>query len=319
LQLIVNGLLLKKELFMGSLGIYSFKENQLKSRLSYSINQKKLFQDIDNIPELYGAAVIYIDSHYTITELRPFDSSCRLSPIKVVLREPPQLLNQKQFALHLKGSQGNTRESKLVGELAGTVLSCGAAVLGWFVVMGSGAAIPITGGTSSAITYLAIAASTASTAQCLNGGFRSRNEVYNPTLNDALDSDEWYQNISSAVDLISLAGAAAAGAAALKTMKLLMANSSKSSLDILKGLSRAERKRLTEDIIRLNHPGVSNKILKQMVRSGQFPKSYSGIQFTQALKLQLKDAVGASMSFTGSALSGNVNSLAIGIYEELGK
>jgi hypothetical protein len=31
----------------------------------------------------------------------------------------------------------------------------------------------------------------------------------------------------------------------------------------------------------------------------------------------LKDAVGASMSFAGSALSGNVNSLAVGIYEEL--
>lgn len=44
---------------------------------------------------------------------------------------------------------------------------------------------------------------------------------------------------------------------------------------------------------------------------------YFKIQITQALKFLLKDAVGASMSFTGSALSGNVNSLAIGIYEEL--
>ena len=35
------------------------------------------------------------------------------------------------------------------------------------------------------------------------------------------------------------------------------------------------------------------------------------------LRLQVKDAIGASMSFGGSGLSGAVNSLAVGIYEEL--
>jgi len=33
-------------------------------------------------------------------------------------------------------------------------------------------------------------------------------------------------------------------------------------------------------------------------------------------KLQLKDALGASLSFTGSAMAGNVNTLAVGLYEE---
>ena len=56
-----------------------------------------------------------------------------------------------------------------------------------------------------------------------------------------------------------------------------------------------------------------------MVRSGQFPKRYSGVQITQALRLQLKDTIGASFSFGGSGLSGTVNSPAIGIYEELSK
>lgn len=127
-----------------------------------------------------------------------------------------------------------------------------------------------------------------------------------------LDSQEWYQNTTIALDVISIAGAAT-----LKAMKLLMANSGKSTFSILKGLSRAERKRLTQEIIRLNHPAVSNKILKSMVKNGRYPKRFSGLKITQSLQLQLKDAVGASMSFTGSALSGNVNSLAVGIYEEL--
>jgi cell division inhibitor SulA len=131
------------------------------------------------------------------------------------------------------------------------------------------------------------------------------------------DSQEWYQNTTIALDVISIAGAAAAGAATLKATKLLMANSGKSTLSILKGLSRAERKRLTQDIIRLNHPSVSNRVLKSMVKNGRYPKRFSGLKITQSLQLQLKDAVGASMSFAGSALSGNVNSLAVGIYEEL--
>jgi len=33
--------------------------------------------------------------------------------------------------------------------------------------------------------------------------------------------------------------------------------------------------------------------------------------------LQIKDGIGASMSFSGSALSGSLHSVAIGIYEEL--
>ena len=55
----------------------------------------------------------------------------------------------------------------------------------------------------------------------------------------------------------------------------------------------------------------------QVVACMKYPKRFSGLKITQSLQLQLKDAVGASMSFAGSALSGNVNSLAVGIYEEL--
>ncbi|WDE09115.1 hypothetical protein SG34_030580 [Thalassomonas viridans] len=296
-----------------------FDERQLKDKLSLALDQEKLFKQIDNIPELHGAGVIYIDKNYTMVELRPFSAICRIEPVKVVLREPPEGLNQAQFSAHLKGAQSDARESRLVGEIAGAALSCSAAFLGWIVVLGSSVAIPLTGGTSSAITYLAAAAGTASFLQCINGGLRIRNELNDPELNDYLDSQEWYQHITFSLDVISLAGAIAAGAATLKAVKLLQANTNKSTINILKGLSRPEKKRLTQDIIRLNHPGISNKLLKGLVRNGNFPKRYTGIQINHTLKLQLKDAIGASMSFAGSALSGTINSLAIGIYEELAK
>lgn len=297
---------------------HRYQERQLKVRLNHEINQERLFKGIDKIPGLAGAGVMYIDSSFTVVELRSYSGSSLTRP-KIILREQPKNMNQQEFAGHLKNSQSSARESRLVGEVAGTVLSCSAAVLGWIVVFGSAAAIPISGGTSSAVTYLAVAASTASSLQCINGGVRTYNESVNPELNDLYDSKEWYQNVTMALDVVSLAGAAAAGAATLKAVKLLKANTNKTTEALLKGLSSSERKRLTQDIIRLNHPGVSNQVLKRMVRSGQFPKRYSGVQITQALRLQLKDTIGASFSFGGSALSGTVNSLAIGIYEELSK
>ena len=293
-------------------------KNELRKKLSQTINQKKLFKYIDSIPELRGAAVIYIDSKDTLIELRAFTSTNNLKPIKVVLREPSNMMNQKEFASYLKGNQGNAKESRLVGEIAGTALSCGAAFLGWIVVLGSSAAIPVTGGTSAAITYLSIGAASASTGQCLNGLYRTNNEIFSPEKNDWLDSQEWYQNTMTSLDVISIAGAAAAGAATLKATKLLMANG-QTTASILNGFSRAQRKQLTTEIIRLNSPAAakSNQVLKRLVNSGAFPKRYTGIQITQALKLQIKDGIGASMSFSGSALSGSLHSVAIGIYEEL--
>ena len=301
---------------MALVGITSFGEQQLKRRLAVEIDQEALFKKIDDIFHLTGAGVIYIDSNSTVVELRKFEPVCQISPIKVVLREPPRQMSQQEFASHLKGSQSDIRESKLVGEVAGSVLSCGAAVLGWIVVLGGGAAIPLSAGASTAVSYLAVAASLASSGQCINSAIRTRNEITAPAKNDSLDSEEWYRATTVALDVISLAGAAAAGAATVKAFKLLHASSLKSSKILLQGLTRAERKRLTHEIIRMNNPGVSNLTLKRLINSGVYPKRYAGTQVSKTMILRLEDAVGASMSFVGSALSGVVNSLAIGVYEE---
>lgn len=302
---------------MALVGITSFGEQQLKRRLAVEIDQEALFKKIDDIFHLTGAGVIYIDSNSTVVELRKFEPVCQISPIKVVLREPPRQMSQQEFASHLKGSQSDIRESKLVGEVAGSVLSCGAAVLGWVVVLGSGAAIPLTAGTSVAVSYLAVAASSASTLQCIDGLVRTGSEIFDPRLVDALDSEEWYSTTTATLDVISLAGAGAAGAATLKAFKLLQAASLKSSKVILQGLSRAEKKRLTHEIIRMNQPGISNRVLKRLINTGVYPKRYAGTQISNTVALQLKDALGATMSFSGSASSGVVKSLAIGVYEEI--
>lgn len=294
----------------------SFYGNQFSQKVLANIDTKTLFKKIDAIPGLAGAGIVYIDSKYNIIELRKFEPVCQLNPIKIVLREPPQLMSQAEFASHLKGSQGNIRESKLVGELGNAAWSCGTAVLGWTVVIGSLGAIPLTGGTSSAITYLAIAGATAGFAQCFNGLIRVGAEAYSPEFKDDFDSQEWYQNTTSALDLVSLAGAGAAALGTIKAIKMMQLGTSKNTYEILKGLSRAEKKRLNREITRLNLPGASGKLIKSIARKGNI-KKYTGKQITHAFRLHLMDAIGASMSVFGSVFNGTIGTMAIGIYEEL--
>ena len=292
---------------------HKLKEKWLKDNLSAQFDLPKLFKKVDNIHRTSGARIVYIDSEFTFVELRPFQPGCHMQPVTLILREAPREYDAKSYSSKLRTDE---RESKLIGEVAGTALRCGAAVLSWVVVFGSGAAIPISGGTSAAVTYLGYAAATASTLQCINGGARTFLEVKKPETKDWLDSQEWYNSASLAIDAISVAGALASGAAVLKTVQVAKAASSKSTIEILKGLSRAERKRLTQEIIKTNHPKISSKIMKSLIRAGKYPSRFSQVQINNALSLNLKDAIGASLSFSGSAISGNVRTLAIGLYEE---
>ena len=122
---------------------------------------------------------------------------------------------------------------------------------------------------------------------------------------------------AQALDVISLAGAASSYTATVKIVFTLRNATHKSFLEILKGLNRTERKRLTEEIIRINHPGISNGVLKQLVRKKSWPTRYSTVEINQTTTLQLKDALGATLSITGSVYSGAINSIAVGIYEEM--
>lgn len=292
-----------------------FNEQRARQRIEWQVNLPQLFTAIDQIPAATGAGVIFIDHEFNMVQLRPFSPVCRRYPLQIILREPPRYLSAQNHALDLKTSR---RESKLVGEAVGTALSCGAAVLGWIVVFGSGAAVPITGGTSAAITYLGMAAASASTIQCLNGAGRVIGETMAPEMVDALDSEAWYQQTMTALDIISLAGAAAAGATTIRMVHTLRSTTGKSTRDVLSGLSRPERKRLTDEVNRLNHPGASAARLRELTRSGALPKRYSNAQLSHSIQLQLKDAIGATLSFAGSALTGTIKTLAIGFYEELG-
>lgn len=87
--------------------------------------------------------------------------------------------------------------------------------------------------------------------------------------------------------------------------------------DVLRGLTRAERRRLTKEIIKLNHPRVPSKVMKTLISAGKYPKRYSQGQMSEALALKVKEAIGARLSFVGSASSGSVRSIAVGLHEAM--
>lgn len=46
-------------------------------------------------------------------------------------------------------------------------------------------------------------------------------------------------------------------------------------------------------------------------------KRYSATEINHATITQIRDSLGAAIGFTGSAVSGNIRTIAVGLYEEL--
>lgn len=289
------------------------QEKALTQRVEANINLNKFFKEIDKIPLTHGARVVYFDAQLNSVMLRDFVPFCQSNPPTVILREKPKTISTKEFAAQLKT---NERDSKLVGELISLSLNCSAAVLSWLVIIGASISIPFTHVGGAAVVYLGYTAATASSLQCANSGYRTYNEIKDPAMNDFLDSQEWYSAAESALDTLSMLGAGASSVTVTKSLGQLSKSTGKSAGQVLKGLTRQERKRLTQDIIKLNHPGISKQTMKTLIGSGKYPKRYTQHQINHTVKLQLKEALSASITFTGSLIGGNLGDIAMGIYEQ---
>jgi hypothetical protein len=156
------------------------------------------------------------------------------------------------------------------------------------------------------VAVLAGGAASASTAQCVISGVRIYNEISRPENNDWLDSQGWFRYTATILDGISLAGAGSSAATTVRMALTLRRTSGKSMQEVLKGLSRQERRRIAEEVIRMENPGISNGMLKVFLDAGKYPKRFTQLQVSEAVRLQLKDAIGAAISFTGSAAGGLV-------------
>ncbi|CAH0212480.1 NAD synthetase [Pseudomonas carnis] len=284
-----------------------------RQRIESLINLPRLFAAIDADPAIVGAGVVYIDADFNVVTLREFQPICSIAPKRLILREAQKYIAPTQFAQQV---QDNPRESRLVGEAVNTTLSCAGAVIGWIVVLSGSVAVPFSAGASSVVVALGYTAAAASSVQCFASGYRTVNEIRNPARNDQLDSEEWYQYTMIALDAASLVGVGSSALATVKLVRLNKASTGKSVREVLRGLNRQERAKLTKELLSINDPRLTSKMIKLKQLSGDLPKRFTPTEVKHATVTQIKDALGAAIGFTGSAVSGNVRTIAIGLYEE---
>ncbi|MBF6028029.1 NAD synthetase [Pseudomonas sp. P115] len=299
---------------LASIGMDSNRSQFMaRQRIESQINLPRLFAAIDADPAIVGAGVVYIDANFNVVTLREFQPICSIAPKRLILREAQKYIAPTQFAQQV---QDNPRESRLVGEAVNTTLSCAGAVIGWIVVLSGSVAVPFSAGASSVVVALGYTAATASSLQCFASGYRTVNEIRNPAKNDQLDSEEWYQYTMIALDAASLVGVGASSLATLKLVRLNKATTGKSVREVLRGLNRQERAKLTKELLSINDPRLSSKMIKLKQLSGELSKRFTPTEVKHATVTQIKDALGAVIGFTGSAVSGNVRTIAVGLYEE---
>ncbi|MDY4302583.1 NAD synthetase [Pseudomonas salmasensis] len=284
-----------------------------RQRIESRINLPRLFAAIDADPGVVGAGVVYIDADFNVVTLREFKPICSIAPKRLILREAQKYIAPTQFAQQV---QDNPRESRLVGEAVNTTLSCAGAVIGWIVVLSGSVAVPFSAGASSVVVALGYTAAAASSVQCFASGYRTVNEIRNPARNDQLDSEEWYQYTMIALDAASLVGVGSSALATVKLVRLNKASTGKSVREVLRGLNRQERAKLTKELLSINDPRLTSKMIKLKQLSGELPKRFTPTEVKHATVTQIKDALGAAIGFTGSVVSGNVRTIAIGLYEE---
>lgn len=284
-----------------------------RQRIESLINLPRLFAAIDADPAIVGAGVVYIDADFNVVTLREYQPICSIAPKRLILREAQKYIAPTQFAQQV---QDNPRESRLVGEAVNTTLSCAGAVIGWIVVLSGSVAVPFSAGASSVVVALGYTAAAASSVQCFASGYRTVNEIRNPARNDQLDSEEWYQYTMIALDAASLVGVGSSALATVKLVRLNKASTGKSVREVLRGLNRQERAKLTKELLSINDPRLTSKMIKLKQLSGELPKRFTPTEVKHATVTQIKDALGAAIGFTGSAVSGNVRTIAIGLYEE---
>jgi len=285
-----------------------------RQRVESQVDVRRLFQVIDADPAIAGAGVVYIESDFSVVTLREFQPVCSVAPKTIVLREAPRHIAPIEFVREL---QMQPRESRLVLEAVNTAFSCTGAVISWIVGCSGTGALPFTVGASSAVVAVGYATAVASSVQCLVGARRVRNETVDPQRNDWLDSNDWYRYTQVALDVVSLAGAGTTSLATVRLVRMTKAATGKSTTEVLRGISRQERAKLTRELLSIQHPGLTSKMIRLKQLSGEFPKRFTPTQIRQTTITQIVDAMGASVSFAGSSLSGGLKTVAVGLYEEV--
>ncbi|SEE02803.1 NAD synthetase [Pseudomonas marginalis] len=279
-----------------------------------SIDLQKLFAAIDADPAIVGAGVVYLDAQLRAVVLREFQPICSVAPKTVILREAPSYVGRVEFARRLANEP---RESQVAFEAVNAALACTSAVISWVVIAGGFGLSPFTFGGSGVAAAISVVGASASSVQCIMGFQRTRYEYVDPARNDELDSNEWYQAVTIGLDAASLLSIGNTAMSTIRFVNMLKKATGKNTHQVLKGLNRQERVKLTKELLSINHPDMTRKMVKLKQMAGEMPRRHTSAEVRRGTIMQMLDAVGAVSGVAGSVRSGNIRIIAVGLYEEI--
>lgn len=279
-----------------------------------SIDLRKVFAAIDADPAIVGAGVVYLDAQLRAVVLREFQPICSVAPKTVILREAPSHVGRVEFARRLANEP---RESQVAFEAVNAALACTSAVISWVVIAGGFGLSPFTFGGSGVAAAISVVGASASSVQCIMGFQRTRYEYVDPARNDELDSNEWYQAVTIGLDAASLLSIGNTAMSTIRFVNMLKKATGKNTHQVLKGLNRQERVKLTKELLSINHPDMTRKMVKLKQMAGEMPRRHTSAEVRRGTIMQMLDAVGAVSGVAGSVRSGNIRIIAVGLYEEI--
>lgn len=257
---------------------------------------------LDCTKDLYGVGIIYSEDERQYV-VRPPTNTKLVAYIVVT----------KVFHINRDIAEKSLKEAvtspSLSKELLSTALSCGGLLLTiGAAIVGTGA-IPFTAGASTAMVAIAIGGTAATATQCVLGLYRIYDINTNAGENTTwLDSQKWYLATTSLLDVISIASAGAALKDVIITYRTMRAASSLKASHWLKTLPRQDRARITEQIMRTQNPGISNKVIKAFILTGRYPKRFPSEGLQKSLQVQLLNSLNSMTALSGSAIGGVINS-----------
>jgi len=278
-------------------------------RVEQLIDLPRLFAVIDADPALIGAGVVYIDAQYSIISLRRFQAVCSVVPKWLVIQEVRRAVTPQQYADQVLDDR---RESRVLTEVANVGLACASAVLGVVLLVVGGGIVTLPVGITKLIVFLGSAGVSAAVIQCSIGGVRVLGEVVDPEAIDALDNRGWYQLVTQLLDAISLLAVVGGSYSMIRYLQVRKNVTGSSWLELLKPLSRQQRKSLHDEVLRIKHPSLTNKQLKLAQRRGVRKKRLTAEEMNRATVTLIGDALANMASVAGSS---RVQSIAVTLIE----
>jgi hypothetical protein len=273
-----------------------FRTKKIPRNMLSAIQQAQLEKVIDNFPEFHGAEIgLFANGRYQ--SLRNSNHATALHTV-IVLEESTR-----------STSIGSTQPpSRRFGpELVGAGLNCLGMVLSGVAVGAETLGAPLTAGSSAGLLFVTAPVASASALQCGLSLGRVSNSIFAPESNQNLDSSEWFNKTSTVLDAIALVDAARGAGEVSRFAIQLRKSSNRPFVDILKSMTRAERKQLTEEIGRYTTHAATRRQFLNMVRSGKLAKILTRQAVNAILREKLLTAVSSALAVSGSALSKNVS------------